>query len=128
MRWLAASVLVLCLGACSLLPQQQVNKRYFVFFNEWSAEPDKSSVAIVRAAADYAKQHPTQHVDVLGFADPTGSPQANIDLSRVRAQRVIDMLVADGVDPNRIRGNGKGVLPYKWASQESRRVDIVMDD
>jgi outer membrane protein OmpA-like peptidoglycan-associated protein len=127
MRWLSVPVLVLCLGACSLLPGQQVNKRYFVFFNEWSAEPDQSSTAIVRTAANYAKQHPTLHVDVLGYTDPTGSPQANIDLSRARAQRVIDLLVADGVDASRIRGNGKGILPYKWASQESRRVDIVLD-
>lgn len=128
MRRLPLLLMVLGLAACALVQPPQAAKRYFVFFNEWSAEPESDSAAIIRTAAAYATAHPRTTVTVTGYADPTGSAKANVDLSAARAQRVVDALEHNGVPAARIRRNAHGILPYKWSAQESRRVDIAISD
>jgi OmpA-OmpF porin, OOP family len=45
---------------------------------------------------------------VEGFTDATGTAAYNLTLSERRAQSVTDFLVANGVEPSRIRAVGKG--------------------
>ena len=40
---------------------------------------------------------------VTGYADNTGSSQSNVYLSELRAQRVIDGLMADGIPAQRLK-------------------------
>ncbi len=65
-------------------------------------------------------------VTVSGFAAPDGSVQANKDISRLRAQVVIDTLVKDGVAPSRIQRHSIGAVDFTLDSQESRRVEVVL--
>jgi outer membrane protein OmpA-like peptidoglycan-associated protein len=65
-------------------------------------------------------------VSVSGFADPEGSQRANIDISRTRAQVVVDQLVRDGVARDRIRLTAHGPTDYTQTSLESRRVEIAV--
>jgi outer membrane protein OmpA-like peptidoglycan-associated protein len=46
-------------------------------------------------------QHPDKPVIVATYANPYGSQQANIDITRLRAQATFDALVADGVQASR---------------------------
>jgi outer membrane protein OmpA-like peptidoglycan-associated protein len=128
MRSLFAAVLALSLAAllagCSLLgPGRQA---YAVFFAEWSAQLDGPAQGVVNGAAQFAKQHADFPVIVAGYADPEGSPQANIDISRLRAQVVADLLVADGVPLARIQRRAHGAVGFAATSQESRRVEITI--
>ncbi len=110
------------LGACTADPPAQ--QKFLVFFQEWSASLDDSAKASINSAADWAKQHPAQTVTVTGFAAPDGSQQANVDLSRTRAQVVVDQLKADGVGSERIRLQAKGPTDFALSAVESRRVEI----
>lgn len=86
---------------------------FVVFFPRWSGDLDDAANGVIRQAAAAAKQNPSAHVVVNGYADSEGSAAANEDLSRLRAQRVVDGLVADGVSADRITQNGKGEQPVR---------------
>jgi len=126
MRRFAAICLLLVLSACAQGPDVGTN-RQVVFFQEWSANLDTEAQAAVDAAAAIVKQHPGVPVTVIGFADPDGSPQANIDISRLRAQVVVDALIKDGVPAGQITRQAKGSTAFVSMSLESRRVEIVVN-
>ncbi len=117
---LAALLLLTGLTACQPPPKQN----YFVFFDRWSAELDGQSRTLIRAAATYARAHPTDAIVVIGYADPTGSKQANEDISATRAESVRDALVADGIQAARITTRAHGEVQPTWTDQEARRVEI----
>ena len=99
-------------------------QRVVVYFQEWSAAFDDSALGAIAKAADYAKAHPGTPIHVTGFADTTGSKQANILMSELRAQVVVDQLVTDGVPARTIGQVGRGSVQFALTSQESRRVEI----
>jgi outer membrane protein OmpA-like peptidoglycan-associated protein len=120
-------LLVLGLGACAATPAQQgASQKYVVFFAEWSANLDQPAQQVITAAANAAKKASTVPVIVAGYADPAGSSQANLDMSRTRAQVVVDQLVQDGVSPSRIQRTAHGPTDYTSSAQESRRVEIAV--
>jgi cytochrome c oxidase subunit II len=121
----AAICLLLALAACAQ-PADNVPSRQLVFFQEWSARLDPEATDAVNAAATFVKTHPGAPITVIGYADPTGSPQANIDISRARAQVVTDALVKAGVPAERITRQANGATAYIATSLESRRVEIVV--
>jgi OmpA-OmpF porin, OOP family len=123
-RRIVMAGLLLALGGCALV--QPSGQRYVVFFQEWSADLDETARGSVSAAAHRALDYPMQPVVVSGFADTDGSPQANKDLSRVRAQVVSDALVASGVPAARIQRRAVGSVDYTLNSLESRRVEITV--
>jgi outer membrane protein OmpA-like peptidoglycan-associated protein len=124
MRRFMALALTLAVGACSLL--QPGARRYVVFFQEWSADLDNGGIETVMAAAKAADQLPGRPIIVSGYADPEGSPQANKDISRLRAQVVSDALVKHGVAASRLQRRAMGAVGFALDSQESRRVDIYV--
>jgi outer membrane protein OmpA-like peptidoglycan-associated protein len=123
MRRLGILFLLFCVaigGARAADPPQ----KFVVFFQEWSAVIDDSAQAVISQAAEWVKSHPGNVAHVSGFADTTGSRQANILLSELRAQVVVDQLQTDGVDPKRVQQQGHGSVQFALSSQESRRVEI----
>jgi outer membrane protein OmpA-like peptidoglycan-associated protein len=122
---------MLTLSACAATPHQTSSasapgQTFLVFFQPWSAGLDQTAQDTISMAARAAQSYPGRPVDVAGFADPTGSAQANVDMSRTRTQVVIDQLTADGVDRARIHRTVHGPTDYTLNSLESRRVDIVV--
>ncbi len=120
-----ACLLLLLVAACTASAPSPPHK-VIVFFKEWSAAIDPAAVGAIGTAAQWAKDHPNDPVKVAGYADPTGSAQANDYLSRTRAQVVADQLVADGVDQGRISIAAHGSVDFTSTSQESRRVEIAI--
>lgn len=66
------------------------------------AQSDLNNVAAV------LKSHPSARVQVQGFTDTTGSPQANLALSGQRAMAVRSALVQRGVAPDHVTAQGFG--------------------
>jgi OOP family OmpA-OmpF porin len=60
-------------------------------------------------------------VVITGFADPSGTEEYNIQLSRARADRVRSLLVARGVSPGSLVAVGGGVSYLDPAGQGSER-------
>jgi outer membrane protein OmpA-like peptidoglycan-associated protein len=110
------------LAACASL--EGTSNRYVVFYQPWSAQLDNSAKGVVDIAAGFALRHPNLPVTVSGYADPVGSRQANMDISRTRARVVSDELVAMGVAPSRIQRVANGGTDLDDSLQASRRVEI----
>ena len=66
---------------------------------------------------------------VEGHTDALGTEQHNLKLSQNRADKVIAYLTSQGVDKDRLAGEGKGyselLLPEKPKAAENRRVRIT---
>ena len=65
-------------------------------------------------------------VVVASYTDPYGSQKANADFTRLRAQMVVDGLVANGVLATRIQLREIGSVNFQIDAQESRRVEITV--
>ena len=74
---------------------------------------------------------PTFKMDVIGYTDNIGNPQANQILSKKRAARVRDILVALDVAPERIKVFGRGESNFVASNQtaegraQNRRIEII---
>lgn len=68
---------------------------------------------------------------VEGHADPRGSAEGNLALSRARAESVVHYLVARGVDARRLHAVGMGssklLNTENPIAEENRRVEFVTD-
>jgi outer membrane protein OmpA-like peptidoglycan-associated protein len=66
---------------------------------------------------------------IAGHTDAVGAPQYNLDLSRRRAEAVVDYLVTRwGIDIERLRARGFGMsrllVPSEGANAKNRRVEV----
>jgi len=104
-----------------------------IWFASDSALVEPRAQDSVRVIADVLRRYPGTHIDVDGFTDTTGSREHNLDLSRARADSVADLLVRDGIEPNRIvtRGHGAEFLKVPTPDQTpeplNRRVEITIE-
>lgn len=98
-----------------------------IFFEAWSANMGEAAEGALRDAAKLAVDHPRVPILVTGYADPRGSREANMLLSRLRARVVTDFLVENGVPARRIRVTYRGATPG-MDSLESRRVMVQVDN
>lgn len=91
--------------------------------------------ALERFAQVAAKHYPGATITIEGFADPAGSAQYNLRLSRERADAVRDYLVTKGLDGTLLKtvGYGKTRLVKAGAKGDApgaelnRRVTFVVD-
>ena len=121
MRLVSLLCVLLALAACSGFGAG--GPSFLVYFPERSAKLDAEAQKVVAAAANRAKDQPTAGVDVVGYTDSAGSPQADVLLSQQRARNVADALVANGVAANRVVRSGRGQTGGD-PGLASRRVEI----
>ena len=115
--------LVVGLAACVSPPPPN---KFVVFFSAWSGGLDDPANIVVRdAAAAALRTSAALPVIVAGYADSNGGPEANMMLSRLRAQRVADVLAEDGVPRDRIQLRPRGSVEGD-PGIESRRVEIFI--
>lgn len=115
------------------LPAQAMAlKSYQVMFPLGSAVPTRSQVAILDAAAAYARSGKNMRIVLGGHTDKSGSATRNRYLSEARADWVARMLKARGVSETQISKIGFGetyprvVTPDGQRNDENRRVEIVI--
>ncbi len=99
-----------------------------VFFKYGKAETDTpADDERIEAAARILKNDSKQYLFLAGYADPTGTPGANLTLSQARAEVVREkVLAASGVDGNRVIAKGMGALDKNNRGNSSlRRVDFI---
>jgi len=102
------------------------NRALPIFFEAWSALLEEPAQLALREAAERIKANPRVPVLVVGYADPRGSAEANMILSRLRARVVADALTTAGVPARRIRIIYRGATAG-FESLESRRVEVRVD-
>ena len=91
----------------------------------------KTSLAKVAGILSVYQQF---NVSIEGNTDNTGSEEFNMKLSQQRADNVMNFLVEQGIDANRLTAKGLGMtMPIadnstKEGRQKNRRVDLVIQD
>jgi OOP family OmpA-OmpF porin len=73
-----------------------------------STLPEAAEPVLTRVATVIAARPPSERFEVSGHTDGTGSPLADLELSRRRAQAVVDFLVKQGVPTQRLQARGDG--------------------
>ena len=103
---------------------------YVLYFVEGKDEMTPESKAEMERIGQVIAARAFPDVLVIGHGDATGTVQVNELLSRQRAQRVRDELVANGLDPSHVEAVGHGkrepAVPTSEGVSEprNRRVEI----
>jgi len=101
-----------------------------IYFEAESAEITKEGRAVLTAAAAQARPCKVAGIDVLGLSDSTGGADANLDLSKRRAQSVTAALTAAGLPAAEFKLAGAGQAGATTAGGQAnplrRRADIVL--
>ncbi|TDR94653.1 OmpA family protein [Enterovirga rhinocerotis] len=98
------------------------------FFRENSADLDNVAKETLDKQAAWLSRHPQWRVRIQGFADDSGTKEANLALSERRAEAVRGFLASVGVAPERmdVRGYGRERLvrdcPELYCKSQNRRV------
>jgi len=86
-----------------------LNKGYVnVYFKFNSSTPETYSLEAINYLIKYMKDHPSANAELIGYADEIGNPAYNSRLSEQRAKRVYDILLAAGINGNRLTYTGNG--------------------
>lgn len=108
------AVLPIQLVAKPKVSQVQLNQREVristqVMFMSNSAEIDPRSGGLLSEVADALARNPqVARVQVQGHTDNRGDPEANLELSRQRAEAVMQWLISAGVAADRLEAKGYG--------------------
>jgi peptidoglycan-associated lipoprotein len=101
--------------------------------------PDKASSILTSRAreellalAARLRQHPEDHVHIVGYTDARGTREFNLDLGGRRARAVFELLVRAGVSPEQLETESRGEEEPRvtgaservWAA--NRRVEITI--
>lgn len=73
-----------------------------------SVTVDDASKPMLEMFASYLLDNPDIKIRVRGHTDTIGGPEYNLVLSRDRAEEIVNYLVAQGVDPDRLSSIGYG--------------------
>lgn len=115
-------------------PQGLVVMLQDVLFDTGRATLKEGAYSRLDTLSSALRNHPERRILIEGFTDSTGGEQANLALSRARAESVREALVKRGVAAERIdvRGNGEARPVASNANaagrQQNRRVEIVFSD
>src|SRR5881628_1545867 len=103
-----------------------------VLFATGKAEVAPGGQRGVDKLAEFLKKNPKRNVLIEGHTDNTGNEDFNLKLSRQRADAVRDLLVARGIDTERVTTKGYGpkyplvVNDTPSGRQQNRRVEVVV--
>jgi OOP family OmpA-OmpF porin len=102
-------------------------------FGSGSAELADPQNGAIEELARFLQANPDLNVALVGHTDARGGQDANLKLSRLRAQTVVDLLVAAyGISPERLEADGVGYLSPRASNQtaegrqKNRRVEVVV--
>ena len=79
-----------------------------VYFDSNKASLREASYTELNELVEYMERRKHIRVEIAGHTDNVGSKEANLELSRRRAGRVKQYLVAQGIDAGRIEAKGYG--------------------
>ncbi len=104
-----------------------------LIYRSGSADLGPGPFASLSALANFLKVTPSSSIILVGHSDAIGELRKNIELSRNRAQAVVDRLIKDyGIDQSRISAQGIGFLSPKTnnstekSRKKNRRVEAIL--
>lgn len=97
-----------CSGSTELSDVFSIN----VLFANDSSEIPTVFVEQIQQMAEFLKKYPETSIELEGYASKVGREEYNLALSKMRSNRVRDLLIELGIDPSRVTsvGHGESVL------------------
>ena len=89
------------LAACSGVPSDINDDKVFFAFD--SADISEESRKNLEVQSLYMKKNPTTNVILEGHCDERGSTEYNLALGALRAGNAAHVLIADGIEPERVK-------------------------
>ncbi len=108
--------------------QKLINEGYVnVYFRFDSDQPEVYSLQAVNYLVTYMRQNPSARAELIGYADEIGDANYNLRLSERRANKVKELMIAAGIDGNRLttRGGGEDASVNRDSSQARQLVRRV---
>ncbi|WP_299591967.1 OmpA family protein [uncultured Tateyamaria sp.] len=105
-----------------------------VYFPSGGLNADQGGIEQGRLLGLIAQTCPGVQIQVEGHSDPSGDPAANLRLSRARAEQVIKLIGASGIDTSMFVAEGlgdrqpSGVVGAQPSSYYDRRVEFSIVD
>lgn len=106
---------------------KQLDKIYFEF--DTTQVIDESNKQI-HDLFHFMEDNPTLHIQIIGHTDSRGTDEYNFDLSARRAKQVVEFLIKQGINSERLSYEGKGETEpvdtndTDEARQKNRRVEF----
>jgi peptidoglycan-associated lipoprotein len=134
----AALAATAALGGCASMHDSSVvrtsshcvDQTVQVYFEPFSSDLTPEGRNVIKAAADAVHGCRVSTVDVLGLADSVGAQDANLELSKLRAESVSKALEAAGLPTAEFRITAVGDAGATTTSGKSRplrrRVDVAL--
>ncbi len=101
-----------------------------VLVDTGSADISRRAYHAIAEIAEEAHRHPHSPIVVDGYTDTVGTREHNLDLSHARAESVADVLVHEGIPPERITTHGFGedhlAVPTPDQTDERRNRRVVI--
>ncbi len=104
-----------------------------LIYRSGSSDLGRGPFESLSALANFLKVTPGSSIILVGHSDGIGELRKNIELSRNRAQAVVDKLIKDyGIDQSRISAQGIGFLSPKTnnstekSRKKNRRVEAIL--
>lgn len=79
-----------------------------IYFELGKAKIRQTSFPVLDRAVAVLQEYPDIRMRIAGYTDSTGEPEANVELSKARAQAVADYMIGKGVDSSRLETVGYG--------------------
>ena len=89
------------LAACNGVPSDINDDKVFFAFD--SADISEESREHLEVQSLYMKKNPTTNVILEGHCDERGSTEYNLALGALRAGNAAHVLIADGIEPERVK-------------------------
>ena len=131
-RSLLAAFAALCCIAGIRAAEPEVIGEYTVHFrwNKWTVS-DESQIQALKPLLTLLESHPDATVEIVGWADPTGTRAANDIVSSRRAKNVAAFLTGKGFPAAQISTRGAGIdyneSYYKLARRAVATVRILVE-
>lgn len=94
-------------GCPTYVKHSEANKIHVLFAHDSDMIPDEY-ISQLKKMGNFLHQYPKTHIEIKGYASPVGSSNYNIGLSERRASNVRQQLIAEGIQPSRIKIIGFG--------------------
>lgn len=108
-------------------PKKSEQTQKDIFFGLAQVDIDAAEMSKIAEIIAWMKSHPSAKASITGHADAsTGTPEANAEYAKGRAENVAKAIIEGGIDASRLTVDSKGDTVMPYGDNEKSRVAIII--